>query len=72
MKLLRYFICNNKAVKFEKVNETEVVVFYYDSTLNKFIEDIDYLESVYTAYDSEEVTKEEFDKYIEELRKKNL
>ena len=69
MDLPRYFICNNKAVKFEIINEAEVAVLVYDSALNKFVEDIDYLESVYTAYDSEEVTEQEFNEYIEELKK---
>ena len=68
MNLPRYFICKNKAVKLEKINDSEVAVLVYDNNLKKFIEDIDFLDFIYSSYDSEEVTEDEFNKFIASLK----
>ena len=68
-KLPRYFIVGIRAVKLiETNNGKNVGVFVYDEKIKDFVRNIDFLSRVYESSESEEVTEEEFNAYVEKLK----
>ena len=62
-----YFIVGNKAVKFVKDNDGMDVLVYEKKT-GQFVRDMSYLSKAIYGYESEEVTEDEFNKFIASLK----
>lgn len=62
-----YYIVGARAVKFVR-SDTGMDVLVFDKHTGEFKRDISFLSKAIYGYESEEVTKEEFDDYVEDLK----
>lgn len=69
--LYGFYIFGDRPVKFVKTEDGGMDILAYEWESGTFIRDLDYLDRIWYGNDVEEVSEEEFNEYVEKLKKGN-